>query len=78
VPKQRMITPEENTISVLETFEAEGYDQAKAAIDKFCTRDALSLDRRLLAMHSIVAAMQFDLKKAVNLTRLLSYSNGHL
>jgi putative intracellular protease/amidase len=78
VPKQRIVTTEENSISVLETFEAEGYRQAKSAIDKFCTRDAMSIDRELLAMHSIVAAMQFDLKKAVNLIRLLSYSNGYL
>jgi putative intracellular protease/amidase len=78
VPKQRIVTTEENSISVLETFEAEGYRQAKSAIDKFCTRDAMSIDRELLAMHSIVAAMQFDLKKAVTLIRLLSYSNGYL
>ncbi|GCC53490.1 type 1 glutamine amidotransferase domain-containing protein [Chryseotalea sanaruensis] len=77
-PKQRIITTEENSISVLETFEAEGYSQAKVAIDRFCTRDAMSIDRQLIAMHSIVAAMQFDLIRAVKLTRLLSYSNGYL
>lgn len=77
-PKLRMVTKEENSISVLETFETEGYGQAKSAIDKFCVRDAMSIDRRLLAMHGLVAAMQFDLKKAVNLIRLLSYSNGYL
>jgi putative intracellular protease/amidase len=75
VPKQRIITIEENTISVLEKLEAEGYLQAKVAIDKFCAHDSMSVDRRLIAMHSIVAAMGFDLKKAVNLIRLLSYSN---
>jgi putative intracellular protease/amidase len=78
VPKQRIVTTEENSISVLETFESEGYSQAKVAIDELCARDAMSIDRRLLAMHSIVAAMQFDLKKAVNLIRLLSHSNGYL
>ena len=78
VPKQRIITTEENTISILGKLEAEGYSQAKGSIDKFCTRDAMSVDRRLIAMHGIVAAMGFDLKKAVNLTRLLSYSNRYL
>jgi putative intracellular protease/amidase len=39
VPKQRIITAEENTISVLEILEAEGYSQAKGAMDEFCTRD---------------------------------------
>ncbi|HCM75095.1 MAG TPA: type 1 glutamine amidotransferase domain-containing protein [Cytophagales bacterium] len=77
-PKKRNITIEENTISVLEKLEAEGYREAKVAIDDFCTRDAMSIDRRLVAMHSIVAAMDFELKKAVNLTRLLTYSNGYL
>ena len=74
-PKQRIITAEENTISVLEIAEAQGYSQAKGAIDKLCNRDAMSIDRRLIAMHCIVAAMDFDLTKAVRLTRLLSYSN---
>ena len=78
VPKQRTITKEENTIAVLEKLEAEGYQQAKVAIDQFCMRDVLSIDRNLLAMHSIVAAMQFDLRKAVNQIRLLSYSNRYL
>jgi putative intracellular protease/amidase len=78
VPKQRIITTEENTTSVLEKLEAHGYIQAKVAIDNFCKHDVMSVDRRLIAMHGIVAAMDFDLKKALNLTRLLSYSNGYL
>ena len=77
-PKERTITTEENTISVLGMFEAEGYSKAKMTIDQFCTMDTMSIDRELLAVHSIVAAMQFDLLKAVNLIRLLSYSNGYL
>ncbi|MCU0356675.1 MAG: type 1 glutamine amidotransferase domain-containing protein [Cyclobacteriaceae bacterium] len=77
-PKQRTVTAEENTITVLEALEAEGYHQAKGAIDKFCAYDAKSIDRRLLAMHSIVAFMQFDLRKAVNQIRLLSLSNEYL
>jgi len=78
VPKQRVITQEENTISILETLEAEGYQQAKVVIDRFCTRDVASIDRRLLAMHGLVAGMQFDGVKVVKLARLLSYSNGYL
>jgi putative intracellular protease/amidase len=76
-PKQRMVTAEEYTISVLETLEAEGYRHAKVALDKLCEHDKNSIDRRLIAMHSIVAAMDFDLKKAMNLTRLLSYSDKY-
>jgi putative intracellular protease/amidase len=77
-PKERKITIEENTIAVLEKLEAAGYSEAKVAIDDFCTRDAASIDRRLLAMHCIVAAMDFELKKTLNQLRLLSYSNNYL
>lgn len=77
-PKPRTITTEENSISILGVYEAEGYSKAKAAVDEFCTRDALAIDREMIAIHSIVAAMQFDLLKTVNLIRLLSYSNEYL
>ncbi|MCB0493254.1 MAG: type 1 glutamine amidotransferase domain-containing protein [Cyclobacteriaceae bacterium] len=77
-PKERLITAEENTIAILGVFQAEGYSMAKASIDQFCTIDTMSIDRELLAVHSIVAAMQFDLLKTVNLIRLLSYSNEYL
>ena len=76
-PKQRAVTAEENTISVLEKLESEGYSQAKAALDKFCERDAMAVDRRVIAMHGVVAAMDFNLKKALKLTRLLSYSKKY-
>jgi putative intracellular protease/amidase len=77
-PKKRIITTEENSISILGVFEAEGYNKAKATIDTFCAQDTMSIDRELIAVHSIVAAMQFDLLKATNLIRLLSYSNKYL
>ncbi|MEQ9413241.1 MAG: type 1 glutamine amidotransferase domain-containing protein, partial [Cyclobacteriaceae bacterium] len=77
-PKKRAITTEENTIAILGTYEAEGYGKAKLSIDQFCTANTMSIDRELLAVHSIVAAMQFDLLKTVNLIRLLSFSNGYL
>ncbi len=78
VPKQRMATTEENSISVLKIYASEGYRQAKIAIDEFCARDANSIDRRLLAMHTLVAVMQTDVKKAINLIRLLAHSNSYL
>lgn len=77
-PKQRIISAEENSIHVLEIFEAEGYSQAKVVVDKFCVRDAMSIDRELIAVHGIVAAVQFNLVKTANLVRLLSYSNRYL
>jgi putative intracellular protease/amidase len=73
-PKGRPVTAEENTISVLEKLEAEGYSQATAACEHYSKREPGSVDRRLIAMHVIVAAMDYDVKKAVNLTRLLRFS----
>jgi len=77
-PKQRTFTTEENTVSILEKLEADGYNKAKEALDNLCVNDAMSVDRGVMAMHSIVATMDFDLSKALRITRLLSYSNNYL
>jgi putative intracellular protease/amidase len=77
-PKQRTLTTEENTVSILEKLEGEGYSKAKVALDNLCMHDAMSIDRGVMAMHSIVAMMDFDPGKAFRITRLLSYSNKYL
>lgn len=77
-PKPRVLTTEEHTIFVLEKLEAEGYSQAKVALDQLCLQDSKSVDRRLIAMHCIVSAMDFDLIKALKITRLLSYSEKYM
>ncbi|MGI9545587.1 MAG: type 1 glutamine amidotransferase domain-containing protein, partial [Cyclobacteriaceae bacterium] len=68
--------PEENTISILATYENDGYREAKNTIKKYCSNKTRPIDRELLAVHSIVAAMQLKITKAVNLIGLLSYSNS--
>lgn len=75
-PKVREITPEENSISILSTYENDGYIEAKNTIKKYCSNKNRPIDRELLAVHGIVAAMQLKITKAVNLIRLLSYSNS--
>lgn len=77
-PKMREITPEESTVSILAIYENDGYNKAKNTIKKYCSNNTRPIDRELLAVHSIVAAMQFKIVKAVNLVRLLSYSNSWL
>lgn len=77
-PKDRVFTKEENTISVLEKLEAKGYADAKVALDTLCRQNPTAFDGRLVAMHGIVAAMDFDLKKVFRLTRLLSYSQKYI
>ncbi|MTI38705.1 type 1 glutamine amidotransferase domain-containing protein [Fulvivirga lutimaris] len=77
-PKPRKKSAEENSISVLITYESKGFDDAKGEIDKACKQDPRSIDRELIAVHSLVATMQFDLKKTVDLIQLLRHSNEFL
>lgn len=73
--KKRTITSEENTISVLGIYEAQGYEKARAAIDEMLGRDRMSIDRKLLAMHCIVGVMKFEIGKTIGLIRLLAHGN---
>jgi putative intracellular protease/amidase len=70
-PITREITAEENTISLLLTYEDRGYQQAKAKLHSMLNNIKQPLDRDLLAIHSLVASMQWDLKKSYDLIRLL-------
>lgn len=70
-PITREITAEENTISLLVTYEDKGYQQTKAKFYSMLNNTKQPLDRVLLAMHSIVASMQWNLAKSHDLIRLL-------
>ncbi len=74
-PKQRPLTPEEITINVLMAYKANGFQGGKARIAQVYTNDKESMSKTLLAMHGIVAAMQFRIGKSINLIRLLSYAD---
>lgn len=74
IPKARSITPEELAIIVLTSFENDGYSNAKKIIDELYSAEVEELDRTLIAMHGIVAGMQWKLGKAMNLIRLVSYA----
>jgi putative intracellular protease/amidase len=76
--KPRKITAEENAVQVLKVYESEGYNQAKIVVDEFCSRNKTSVDRELLAVHSLLSAYRLKLQKSVNLIRLLRYSNSYL
>ncbi|MDW7694513.1 type 1 glutamine amidotransferase domain-containing protein [Flammeovirgaceae bacterium SG7u.111] len=77
-PAKRVITPEENTIELLTSYQNQGYGAAKAKALELLGKEPKSVDRMLLAMHSIVAAMQFDLGKFVDLLRLLAAIKNQL
>lgn len=72
-PKARVITPEENAVEILGVFEQAGYASAKKRINEMA-EDRMEMDRTLLAMHSIVSAMQWDFTKCIQLIGLVSYA----
>ena len=72
-PKKRIITAEENAIKVLGTYEEQGYKSAKTLLSEM-SESQMELNRTLIAMHSIVAAMQWKIIKSFQLVGLLKYA----
>lgn len=77
-PKERTKSGEENAVMVLSVFEDHGYGQAKAVLTNLRTVEQVSLNRELIAIHSIVAAMQWDFIKAIKIIGLLSHAKSIL
>jgi putative intracellular protease/amidase len=74
-PKRRAITSEENAIQVLESLEDHGFKSAKELITEMA-ENSLEMNRTLLAMHSMVAAMQWNVAKSYQLVRLVSHAKA--
>lgn len=74
-PKFRDLTPEELAVQVLGKFESDGYSQAKKTIDQLHANEG-EIDRTLIAMHGILAGMQWNIGKSIGLIRLVSYLKG--
>jgi putative intracellular protease/amidase len=74
-PKLRVITPEENAVKILSSYESAGYSAAKTSLEAMI-QEAKSLDRTLIAMHSIVSVMDWDFGKSYDLIRLLNHAKG--
>jgi putative intracellular protease/amidase len=75
LPVKRQVTAEENTISILITYEDKGIQQAKAQITSMLANEDQSFDRILFAVHTIVYAMQWELGKSIDMLRLLSFAD---
>ncbi len=75
LPVKRQITAEENTIRILIAYEEEGIQQAKAKITSMLSDENQSFDRLLLAVHTIVYGMQWQLGKSIDMLRLLSFAD---
>jgi putative intracellular protease/amidase len=70
-PVPREVTPEETSVAVLLAYEMEGYANARARLESELAAGAGAIDRSLIAVHSMVAARQGRIGKAVDLIRLL-------
>lgn len=75
-PVKREVTAEENAISILTAFEQDGYDGAKNELHRLLVDEKRTIDRQLIAVHAIIASMQWEFGDATQLTRLLSYAKG--
>lgn len=76
VPVAREHTAEENTIDILSIYESKGKNTAKAMIKDISLHPQKSIDRNLLGMHCIVAAMQWNLGKTFDLINILAYADN--
>ena len=74
-PVKRESTLEEITIEVLANYEAEGYGKAKELISNIIKDQNNMVDGNILGIHSVIAAMKFELGKCFDLIRLLSYTD---
>lgn len=74
-PKDRVKTQEENTIQLLTTLEENGYESTKNQIAKMAKKQ-IKIDHALLAMHSIVAGMQWKIGKSFQLVGLLAHAKA--
>lgn len=75
-PIERANTAEENGIEVLTVYTKFGYDQASDKIKTMLSQEHKPVNRQLIAMHSIVAAMQWKVGKSFDLICLLATVKG--
>lgn len=69
-PVPRALTPAENTVEILLAYERQGMEVAGEALQQIAQRQGHVIDRRLLAMHGIVAAMRGEMGKFMDIVRL--------
>lgn len=73
-PKMREKSEAENAVSILNVYEKEGYAKAKLLIEELNEGGKQVIDRNLLAIHVLVAAMQWEIYRGVELIGLLRYA----
>jgi len=73
-PMDREITDEEHSVDILLTYQNEGYAKAKIHVESLINGEKIMFNRTLLAMHSLVAIMQFEFGEAIDLMSLLAFA----
>lgn len=76
-PVPRAATPTENTVEILLAYEQQGMEKAGEKLRQTAQRQSNAIDRRLLAMHGIVAAMRGEMGRFVDLVRLTSRAKAY-
>lgn len=72
-PKQREKTAAENAVLILKTYEISGYKNAKRVIEELNTGENKVISRDLIAMHALVAGMQWKISKGFGILGLLRH-----
>ncbi len=72
--RPRQITAEEHSVDILSTYEKNGYSIALTRMQSILESSGNSVDKLLIAMHSIVSVMDWDLLKSIDLLRLLHHA----
>lgn len=72
-PVPRTTTGDENTVEVLQRYHQAGKVAARESIDAFIAGDS-ALNRNLLIIHGLIAAMQWEIKSALELLVLAQHA----
>ncbi|MDR7131620.1 putative intracellular protease/amidase [Algoriphagus sp. 4150] len=70
-PKKRQKSAAENAIKVLKAFEYAGYDHARKVIRELNIGENQQISKNLIALHALIAVMQWKLLKGFEIIRLL-------
>ncbi|WP_340062958.1 type 1 glutamine amidotransferase domain-containing protein [Ascidiimonas aurantiaca] len=73
-PKYRELTDEENAVKVLLTYHLHGRQKAKELIEKTLLIENKPLSRLLIAKHGFIEAMQFNIWRFYEISKLASYA----
>ncbi|WP_250461469.1 type 1 glutamine amidotransferase domain-containing protein [Microbulbifer litoralis] len=76
-PVPRAITPAENTVEILLAYERQGIATAAERLRQIVAQKGDRVDRRLLAMHGVVAAMRGEFRKSVDIVRLAAQARRY-